>query len=273
MSWEGMFDTSEEDLGKVLKPLVAVEKKVLPMKADSVIRISELSWLCPREEVICSLMDIERTDKEDIESSFRMNLGTEYHRVLQNDLLGPARMIQGVWKCERCNAVHGLESDPIYKPKKCSWCRAESRWLLYKELEVFDKERLIRGHCDGPFEDSTWEFKTTSAFRFSELTTPLPSHIAQASLYAYYLHRKTLRVLYINREAPRFVGMTKLYIVPRNDAMVAGNWMKVDMIREGIVTKKLPGKICTHDRDKRAKYCAVAPFCWSNDDTITNGAP
>lgn len=279
--WSGVFSQKP----KLLEELAAQfpkKEKVEPLALDnpkSVIRCSSLPYMCAREEVIASLLGVTRTRTVNLDNVKSMGLGREWHRTLQNHLLGPGGKILGEWRCERCCRVVGtFPGDMVKKPDKCPGCGSDG--MGYKEPTLKDEALRISGHVDGVIAPKWYEFKTTgSSWWFQQCAAkPDAKHVAQAMLYGDLLIRhgvlvNVLELVYIDvTTAPKSLadGMVTHEIKFDKD-IVAVQRAKAKSILDGIAEKKLPPRTCQAKDCKESKACGLSDVCWTNDDTVDVG--
>ena len=100
-----------------------------PLKKGDYVRVSSLSMLCPREEVIVSLEKVVR--KDDIEAGLNLIFahGHALHWAFQNHVLPGTGVLRGKWVCLGCSEVYGQEDEnkPILewavpRPDECDQC-------------------------------------------------------------------------------------------------------------------------------------------------------
>lgn len=110
------------------------------------LRSSQLYDFCPRELVFYGLL-YESEVTVAIPSAFSevtmMQVGTDAHTYLQDEVLGPMGVLKGDWKCRDCKRII---KDGFY-PWICPQCACEK--FDYREYKLFDKTYRISGHIDG----------------------------------------------------------------------------------------------------------------------------
>lgn len=93
-------------------------KDVPPREAGGTFRGSSIGYMCPRQEVLCSLGGHWRQDEIDPDLDFIFACGNGIHEALQQQLL--RGIIIGAWRCLGCGAEYGSMDNPIVEPKVCT---------------------------------------------------------------------------------------------------------------------------------------------------------
>ena len=114
--------------------------------------------VCDREFLLTVLT--EKSTQSYIEAELRLKflLGHQIHSLLQDDILGPAGLIKGFWKCRKCGWYYNEPSSDILLPfpnRTCQCCG--NQWWGYVEPKVriavpgVPDEPMwnIVGACDG----------------------------------------------------------------------------------------------------------------------------
>ncbi len=273
---------------------------IKPMTVDSYIRASGLGKVCAREEVLAARYGIMREKLWTPDNNWTVNLGSGVHWAFQNLILGPAKLLTGMWRCSVCTHLHGT-GGPIVIPDICESCgikRSEfvcqvCRKPLNRNAEVFDttrkmcndcgneavpndfeyvevylvdEELKIHGHCDGFATDeiSLWEFKTANPFAMKKFKMGdiYPYYIEQAQFYLYVSDRKRMKFVFIDKGENdiRLAWVEK--VINRSEQDIDAIKHKVTSLRNGLNGGEMPGRICGNMSCPRAKDCQLASICF-----------
>lgn len=263
--WSSVLGTSKDmDLLSLVERWERKEA-VKPLKPGMRLRASSFASMCPREEVICSVGDIDR--KRVIEADLQLIFlhGTALHWALQNRLLPEIGVLHGEWVCLNCAKVYGTRDRPVLRPEKCVCDREE---FVYRERHVVDNELHIGGHLDGLIaapnrtDLGLFEGKSIGTKGFWEVRqAPKVEHVIQMQVYFWLADLKWGKILYWNK-GDNGVNALRVFTVERDDATI--NQIK-DVLRsiwKGIEKGDLPDRICTSKTCPRAGECSVAPVCF-----------
>lgn len=158
------------------------------------------------------------------------------------------------------------------------------QYNLLKAGFIYDFETPIRvpeykitGSADGVGEDFILEIKTINPYSFGGLKAPKPEHIKQASLYAYFLHKKDILFLYIDKSSLKI----KTYKVPFDADYINSVIKDLNVLRmqkkhtyglknriikpAEINYKKLPKRECKSRIGEKAMKCPFADTCFKKD--------
>lgn len=284
------------------KPTVEVVK---PLALDRPMYPSGISNFCPREEVLRSVLRINRVKKATLKEEIQKARGTAMHRLLQNEILPSMDAIDGFWRCNRC----GWKTGFIRKPSECPQCKASVRHLLYEEVHLESDALGLSGNCDGVWwEDrSLYEIKTCAIGTYSRVIAagPMLSHKVQAGAYLRmwwgetgvgFTQLDSIRFLYVpmddvsdvkipapaNRKVPFEYDYETGMIVfktpgddvigPFNKAMAAVQEFRVALVDIGNDGRKLPcrNEACKSEENAgRWKYgCVTVGPCFKCDDQL-----
>jgi len=245
-------DKKEEKLSKlpgVPSLLFSFTKteSVPPPTIDTVYRASQIDRLCPRQEVICALKRITRSNKIPGEMYFVMNVGTAVHEVVRR-MLTPFGVLYGQWKCENCGAIF----NDLASTGFCTKCHEYSLVYVEKKFQM----GYISGHPDGFLmynkKKMLLEIKSTEAV--ADLKGPKSNHKTQRNIYCFLTGINRCCMLYLKRSKLFPVE----FIVDYDEEVVKKAYDKVAIIKNGIKEKKLPVGVCKRKRDK---YCEVKEIC------------
>lgn len=229
------------------------------------LRASSFASLCPREEVLCSLGDIERQRVVSPDLQLIFLHGTALHWALQNRLLPEIGVIHGEWICLRCATKHGAKDRPVLRPDSCSCGSSE---FVYHERHVFDAALRIGGHLDGLIaapnrtDLGLFEGKSIGTKGFWEVRqAPKVEHVIQMHVYFWLADLKWGKILYWSK-GDNGLNALRVFTVERDEETVQQIQSTLKSIWHGIETGMLPSRICSSQTCPRAKECSVAPVCF-----------
>jgi CRISPR/Cas system-associated exonuclease Cas4 (RecB family) len=266
-----------------------------PLEADSWIRMSGVSYLCAREEVLCARDGVTREDKVEPDLALIFEHGNALHWVLQNRILPATKTLLGRWICGECGAAHGapvewevpedgtpehaefvqeFEDAQMLRPETCEECNVEltSDNCLYVEQYIKSPEYLLDGHPDGFLRLEglpglgVLEVKSISSRGAWEVRgCPKLDHVTQAQGYMWRTGCRWGLIIYWDKGAN---GMKALivHLVEYDEDHVEAIKNLLRDIREGVSDpeSKLPERICASSDCKRANLCGVAETCFED---------
>jgi hypothetical protein len=189
-------------------------------------------------------------------------MGHSVHAMYQDDILGPAGVLYGVWN--RWNEKkEKWETDRGFKPEGKGW--------KYQEPRI--RSRGVTGHCDGIIRvDNRWfalEIKSSNdqAFRFRKKVKH--EHLRQAQIYANlgFVDFPEVEVdgiifLYVNKNTSE----EKEFVVPKDSEIIKDVLIGLDTYAKAIKTKSLPPRQCLRLNSKRANSCPVKEHCFATGE-------
>lgn len=233
----------------------------LPPTDTTLYRISSLSRLCARQEVICGLHSISRREEVPDKLQRTFDMGNAFHSLVQNEWFGKWGWLWGDWSCG-C----GAEYSRSHRPAKCDSCgRADA--MTYVELELENKEHGITGHPDGVIKrhgiSKVMELKTASGKYYEYIVNfvrnAIDQHRDQVNMYMWMLGIRKGSIIYFNKSESDWVEFKQEYSQIRVDRQVE----KVKEIRAGLRTRKIPPRtVCEKEDCARAKSCPVRKLCF-----------
>jgi hypothetical protein len=120
---------SKSSLKSILEASFREESITPPPTPDTYFRVSKISSVCAREEVLCYQHEVTRKETLDARSLLIFLHGSALHWGLQNTAFPAVDVLYGCWKCLGCGAEHGgvepgkpIASTVILRPKKCAKC-------------------------------------------------------------------------------------------------------------------------------------------------------
>lgn len=269
-----------------------------PLTSDSWMRVSALGYMCPREEVLASLLSVHRTGVVTPDEQLTYAIGSGYHFVMQNEFLGPHKVLYGIWKCVECGEVHGTNAEPALRPDVCAGLRIASRgdgvtgtlapcaslWFLYQEITVESQEYKLRGHPDGIIDlgdgKRLIEFKTINPDGFKNRVdmTPDVMHVIQTNMYMWMTGHKDrdALIVYQNKGGYGFRAM-RVYEVEYDKKLVENTLSTITTIRRAARVgpeADLPPRLigCDTIKSDRAKECALSKQCFGCKTKLSEAA-
>lgn len=271
---------SRSSLKQLLEEGFVEEKIVPPPTVDTYYRISSISSVCSREEVLCNQHDVTRKEKFNANTLLIFLHGTSLHWGLQNHALPAINVLYGKWKCLECGMMHGeevkglpLEQTVILRPNECMRCKAspksrsEQVFQFVEHYFVSDKHR-VTGHPDGFIVlpghtgmgileaksvggKSAWEVKKA----------PNIGHVIQQQLYMWFTGFTWGRILYWEKGVNGLIALAEHH-VERDDDTINNVLANIEAVKNGILTGILPERICATDDCPRASVCSVKKKCF-----------
>ena len=190
MIFGGVVDAikkSKEERGTFFRTLASTGevRTRVPLEADSPVRMSNLPYFCAREEAIRTCIGGTTKEVVDWPNRWVMNRGSGIHVAIQNDVLENIGAIDGVWRCDSCNTLNGVDAflcdeegvlgfSPT--PTKCFKC-GQPHCFTYVESTLVHQNWGLTGHPDGFWmkEKALWEFKTCGAGTYRRVLDKGPS--------------------------------------------------------------------------------------------------
>lgn len=264
-----------------LKELFQIKFKenrvVFPLAKGGTVRSSGFGQMCPREEVLAALHKVIREENFNADQLLNFSLGTDFHSLLQDEVLPKVGAMVGEWKCYNCGKKFGgmgkkkgfYLSRMIPKPAECSKCKCLK--LTYVEQFLTDVEYGITGHPDGfiniPGRAGTgvieaksiggkgaWEIKKVPKFE----------HVIQVQLYLWMTNLPWACILYWDKGTFGLNGITE-YFIERDEATIEAIKENLKLIWNGIDGGPLPERICSSLMAPRAVTCALRNQCFETE--------
>jgi hypothetical protein len=255
----------------------ATKREVPPLAPGDYIRISSLSSMCAREEILRSLHGVTRYDNVEPDLNLIFAHGSGLHYTLQNNILPVLDMLYGRWTCLSCGQHYGgsalslekdvsLESLVVLRPDKCACGGLE---FLYRELHYSSAQYRLTGHPDGfiriPQYDGlgVLEAKSISTKGAWEVRScPRMDHVVQAQMYLWVTGLNWAQILYWDKGTNGTAGLVEHHI-ERDDETIEQVLSLIRSIWEGIASKALPDRICMASACPRAVKCSVTSKCFA----------
>ncbi len=231
-------------------------ESVPPWTPDDVVRVSHLLDLCPRQEALRAIHQVDKVKK--IERGLRgvFDIGRAFHTLVQNEWL--RGVLYGAWRCPNCGFVSEPSLGPPAHPFQCK------EPMVYVEPEIFDPTDKIIGHADGIIEMGgqrlLLELKTVNAYMFSLLSRgPQSKHVTQANMYMDLLGLDRGVILYFNKDDAQL----REFFIASQPSMVGLIRSRLRETRLAIQTKTIPdARVCDSASCARAKACPVRKICF-----------
>lgn len=281
-------------LKPLIKAILRENRDKEPLTPEAWIRISGLSYMCAREEVLCAREGLTREDPVDHDLGLIFEHGNALHWVLQNRILPATETLHGRWLCGNCGAHHGgkptwevpdeddteafeafveeFQKAQVPRPEKCSACGVEltSDNSLYEEQHLRMEKYLLDGHPDGFLSLpglpglGILEVKSISSYGAREVRNCAKlDHVVQDMSYMWLSGCKWGMIVYWDKGTNGMRGLI-FHLVEYDEDQVGAIRNLVRDIRKGVADpkSKLPERICGSSGCKRANLCAVAETCF-----------
>jgi hypothetical protein len=221
---------------------------------------------CPRAWTIAYRLGLPLVDDLAPDNRWWMDFGTAGHTMMQDHWLGPAKLIKGGWRCQRCLHTVGIDpedktevfshGDPVidkvtaasavhYPEGPCPMCGMEPTWRegwTFVEPTAYDTEHLIAGWSDGivtipgaPDEVVDFKFVLSVAWKRK---APAKEHVSQVSLYGDMLGIKRGRLFYVERGKKHLMEAIVEHPFDIDPKVVAAEKEKVRVFREAVQAPK-----------------------------------
>jgi hypothetical protein len=249
-----------------------------PLKAGDNLRVSAFAEMCPRQEILCAIHNVQRKDTVDAGLEMVFAHGQGLHHVLQNRILPAMGVFYGRWSCIECgHAVGGHEpgrpliETVVLRPKECAKCKAKKDSLLYRELYFRDAKTRIAGHPDGFLKLDTRDgLGIVEAKSISPLgvwgvkNCPNINHVIQAQIYLWLTGLKWAQILYWDKGTPGLPALVE-HFVERDEETIEEVQQTAQTVWTGIENGILPERVCCVTPEApRAKDCAVSARCFKD---------
>jgi len=262
---------SDGTLKRIIEASYKEVRVVPPPTSTSYMRASRLGEMCPREEVLCSKLQVTREDKYSATSMLTFAHGKGLHHILQNDVLPAAGVLLGQWSCLDCGRKFGTkEGFPdgiVPRPKACDGTAGcGGREFQYRELRFVDEQLRIGGHPDGflclPGMPGIGLLEAKSIGKGWEVRqAPNMSHVIQVHVYLMFTGLQWARILYWEKGASGVDALIEHHI-DRDNETISRIREVIRSVWEGIAGTSLPDRICTKDACPRAMKCVVSKPCF-----------
>lgn len=276
----------EGELVQLVRKRMRQDDKKQPLRVDDWIRVSSLSYLCAREEVLCSSKRIIRTDTISSDLQVIFEHGHALHWALQNRVMPALGVFYGMWRCAGCGFIDGGQQEPWkfgtftvkqfaskqkLRPKTCSKCGIEQTPddTIYMEQTFLHEEFRLSGHIDGFLVIDgldgmgVLEAKSINPKGASEVRAcPKLDHVIQAHCYMWLTGLRWSKILYWDKGgfgSSSIIEHTIEYDEPTIERIAE----LLNDIRGGIASGVLPARICETRVCDRAKQCEVVKHCFS----------
>lgn len=241
--------TAESLEGQILKRIDTHHaRRREKMTATSLVRVSSISRICPRDEVHYALSKDFQSENLGAKN-ITFNFGEAFQDVIRDRYLAKMGVLIGHWKCGKCKKVQTLESDGYVKAPSLA-CACGSIDFSYIEPEFIDKTHGIIGHADGflhiGHRYSLLEIKTCNdnsfkMFKKMKFSAPyMEDYITQIQSYMWLSKYDNGTFLFFNKNSSEMFSLPIEY----NRMIVDHALQKVSDVRKGIEMKTLPRCYC-----------------------------
>jgi hypothetical protein len=247
--------------------------------------VSSMPRFCPRKEILLDRFP-EKKERVTAPGRLTMDMGTWAHAGLQNEYLGPMRILWGRWKCRVCSevSVGFLPREncactiqtcsqtclwPKDQERDCGLCRW--RTWRYEETRVQVEALRLVGKLDGILQllkRNLLEIKTISPRKFFKMTAPEADHVYQLQTCLWMSDEcEDGILLYVCREPwdPANLLM-KEFPVKSNPDLPGEVTRRCKMYWKAKDRGVLAERLCQDQGDPFGKLCEVRRECF--DPTI-----
>lgn len=251
----------------------------LPLTPDGYLRVSSLSELCAREEVLAVRYNVTRERVIEYYDQLTWDLGKGVHWTFQNNTLPKFGCLVGEWQCRDCGRVYGGPGNYVLRPTCCTYgnCIAppdrqpDESSLQYVEQWFKDDVLRLSGHPDGFLRfpdvpgDGVLELKSISDRRFRDVRdVPDFGHVIQLQAYLYLTGLSWGLVLYWNKGA--WKDSLAQHVIERDEHAIESIKEMIAGIRRGFQPNApFPDRICTSADCKRAEACSLVRLCFREE--------
>jgi hypothetical protein len=266
-----LFEVIEKTLGKPFNLVhyldqIHSEEVIPPPRPDQVYRVSHVIKLCAREEVLRFQNQVSKKQKINAKLRRTFDFGENYHRLIQNEILGPRGILLGDWVCIRC---HKEYLNQIYPSHPCEECgRYQGRHQFeYRELTPINTEYGISAHVDGILfvgnQKKILELKTVNAISFKLVSEvhqeAIESHRKQIQLYMWLTGIHQGVILYFDKNESQLFQWEEKMNHSYINSVLSGLKEAREGMRTGVVPKRT---VCESITCSRAKSCPVSKRCF-----------
>lgn len=255
--------TGSIDLVGLINSKLGGRKLQQPHSADSVLRVSTVIKMCPRQEVLRYRLGIPKAEAITPTLQATFDFGNAFHELVQNRWFGQWGILIGDWRCLNCGTV--VRNRKI--PPHCFLCKGSK--FHYEELTPINDKHGISGHVDGVIEVGDYrgvlELKTYNGKAYSYVAMydkPMPGHLDQIQMYMWLTKERSGVILYFDKEESKM----KNYSVSYQPEVVELFLGRVGQFRHAMRTETLPKReLCGTKDCTRARACTVRKDCFSRD--------
>jgi len=255
-----------------------------PLLVDGNVRVSMLHKLCARKETLRFIHKVSEPDDVDADLGLTFAMGSGMHHAMQNQILGGSEVLEGMWRCMDCGALHGeapllgvlrTEDQMVYRitrPEACTRCDSPGARLIYEEYFFVNKELGLQGHCDGllklpaiSMEPIIFECKSmahSQAWKIKD--TPILDHVVQVHGYMLLTGLRHAIILYWLKGIHGAKAL-KEFRVERDEDTIAMITKDLQGLREGLRSNTaVEARVCAVADCERAMECPVRKACFEN---------
>jgi hypothetical protein len=265
------------------------EELKYPLSKESWIRMSAVSSLCAREEVLVARFNVIRKDKITSDLNLTFLHGTSLHWGVQNKLLPSIGVMKGIWICLGCGRRHGISHKPqyvdsigfvdatnfcveglVFRPSKCDCGCIE---FLFEEVHLKDDALRVSGHCDaflvipGLPGVGIGELKSINPRgAWAVRDVPDVGHVIQLQGYLWLANLSWGKILYWDKAG---FGLSALieHHIERDENTINEIKNMLRSLRKGLEGGVLPERVCKVDSCEKAQKCCVVKQCFAEADS------
>lgn len=289
----------EFSLVDLIKSSMAERSISPPIYEDTWIRVSSIGTLCEREEVLCSINNVERERVVSADSAVNFAHGHAVHWMFQSKILADLGVLIGAWRCTYCGTQYGSRKTiMVPRPKRCYRCGAtaggagridnrptesDDQAFVYVEEWVGNFEYKIGGQPDGQMlldwtpeyklsDITLLEFKSCNDNSFKLVdTAPDFVHVIQGNVYMWLTGYRKLKIVYFNKSDRGTDGIRE-YDLDYDEECMERILAAVKTVRDGIATRIVPPRtVCGEYSCSRAYRCKVRNICFEDMKEVNCG--
>lgn len=257
-----------------------------PPSAGMSFRSSSIPYLCPRMYALALRDKFATFTNPDAALSWTFGTGTAFHTQFQEDYLQrlPGGVFQGWWRDRDTGVVHKGPSNDLGDSLSHVWIPRPTDAALgtdheYVELEFYNEEYRLSGHCDGILvwpdgQSEVLEIKTINSRGFDFVDPfmggkPKAEHVAQVQAYMWLSGVDKARIFYVKKDLTKGPADVMCeHLIERDDAIIDA--IKVMLIEcaaivdapEGSpVPDRLPD--CRTKSSSKARWCVARDPCFA----------
>lgn len=218
-------------------------------------------------------------DKKDPKMLCGMDAGSHIHAWVQDEILGPMGVLEGLWECTNCGRIEEgarpkgacFGKVKVFNDLKDTWivrrCKdvRGSTWKFKEQhVRLEFSGIVVTGRPDGRLivaKERVLEIKSMEEEKFNALTEPRDYHIFQASVYGEKLGVNEVIILYVNWN---HWWQMKTFVVPVLPGILKSIENSCESIRF-LLDQKDPlraAPICKNRSAWKARECGARDICF-----------
>ncbi len=264
-------------LKKIIEDDFKEQKQRMPLKKGGKLRASEFGNMCPRQEVLCAVLNLVREEEFNADSLMIFLHGTALHWAFQNHMLPAIKVLVGKWRCNECGETYGdgnkLPANLVLRPARCTKC--DHADFEYRELTLFNKEYDIGGHPDGflvlPELPGVGILEAKSIMKGWEVKNcPMMAHVIQVQIYMWICGLQWAKIVYWEKGENGTDALIEHHI-DRDEDTIKQIQLTIKSIKTGLEGGQLPERVCLKADAPRAKKCNVKGPCFEQPSIPMEG--